>query len=259
MFPYIGITDFETGEQARQMLDYFGQLSPPANRRLMIGVMMSYRTLKGLKTPWSQVWPPKEKLAEIFIKHPLAYNTLHYADYDGPTTGEDLLEAISFCGANLHAVQFDMIWPDPRMLDAIRQSQPRLDLILQVGRGAFNYVIGESEILFADLKHYRDIIDCVLLDCSMGKGRELDSDLFKGYLKLLRRDRPDLAVAAAGGLGPKTLPLVEPLVYVYPDISIDAQGQLRKSGSNRDPIDWDLAREYLSQAVKLFKVWQIPD
>jgi len=254
MFPYIGITDFETGEQARQMLDFFGRLSPPANRRLMIGVMMSYRTLKGLKTPWSQVWPPKEKLVEIFIEHPLAYNTLHYADYDGSTTEEDLLEAIGFCGDNLHALQLDMIWPDPRMLDAISQSHPRLDLIMQIGSGAFDYAGGEQEILLYNLKHYREVIDCVLLDCSMGKGREMDSDLFKGYLKLLRRNRPDLAVAVAGGLGPKTLPLVDPLIYLYPEISIDAQGQLRKSGSNRDPIDWDLAREYLSQAVKLFKV-----
>ncbi|MFA5934800.1 MAG: hypothetical protein WC827_02885 [Candidatus Paceibacterota bacterium] len=39
----------------------------------------------------------------------------------------------------------------------------------------------------------------------------------------------------------------------FPDVSIDAEGKLRPSGSALDPVDWDMAEKYIIEALKLFK------
>lgn len=62
-----------------------------------------------------------------------------------------------------------------------------------------------------------------------------------------------LGIVATGGLGPEGIGLVEPLVEEFPDISINAQGRLRPSGSALDPIDWDVAKTYLVRALELLK------
>ncbi len=60
-----------------------------------------------------------------------------------------------------------------------------------------------------------------------------------------------MGIVVAGGLGPYTVRLVEPLLAEFPNISIDAQGQLRESGNALDPIDWDRAETYITRAVAL--------
>jgi hypothetical protein len=62
-----------------------------------------------------------------------------------------------------------------------------------------------------------------------------------------------MGLVVAGGLGPDSIDMVKPLVKVFPDISIDAQGKLRPSGSALDPIDWDMAGTYLARALELLK------
>ncbi len=59
----------------------------------------------------------------------------------------------------------------------------------------------------------------------------------------------ELGLVRAGGLGPKTMRLAALLIKVFRDLmSLDAQGKLRRSGSARDPIEWDMGEEYLRQA-----------
>lgn len=62
-----------------------------------------------------------------------------------------------------------------------------------------------------------------------------------------------MALAVAGGLGPDTMELINPIAESFPDISIDAQGKLRPSGNALDPIDWNLAEKYLSRSVAMFQ------
>jgi hypothetical protein len=73
------------------------------------------------------------------------------------------------------------------------------------------------------------------------------------FARAINEAFPNLGIAAAGGLGPKSVGLVEPLYQGFPDLSIDAQGKLRPSGDALDPIDWDMAAEYLVQALRLLR------
>ena len=60
-------------------------------------------------------------------------------------------------------------------------------------------------------------------------------------------------IVAAGGLGPETMHLVDPIVKEFPDVSIDAQGRLRPSESALDPVDWNTAGAYIIKALELLK------
>ena len=110
--PYIGVTDFVSYDQVLQAV---ACIPENMNRRLHVGVMMSYKTLHGIptETGWEKIWPRDEVLRTIFQPHPKVFNVLHYADYGQPyvTTSEDLILACKEAGPHLQGLQLDMIWP----------------------------------------------------------------------------------------------------------------------------------------------------
>lgn len=251
--PYIGICDFTAREQSERLCTL---LPNDFSHKLMVGVMMSYKTLNGLPTKWSNVFPPKKSIASIFIDDRRVMNTIHYADYAvgvgaDRELGETLTKVQSYGGQFLDAIQLDMIWPDP---DQLGKFHDRFDIpiVLQVGENAMKEC-GDDPFLVCDrLKLYGDSVDYVLFDKSMGKGKGMDAVLLSRYVGALLSACPQLAPAVAGGLGPTSMDLVAPLIRAYPHISIDAQSKLRANGDAKDPIDWEMAERYLTQAVALF-------
>ncbi|MEI6528473.1 MAG: hypothetical protein WCO10_02255 [bacterium] len=253
-FPYVGITDFMNFEQVEKMLAVFkAHLQPRSKRKLHVGVMMSYKTLHGLETKWSKAFPPKEAIAGIFGSDDV-YNCLHYADY-GRTSGYlDLAKAISFGGIGIHALQLDMIWPEPGDISGgVHTSRKQIEVILQIGKKAIEEADNDPEEVVCRLEEYAGVIDRVLLDRSMGQGIGMDADFLLPFIRTIKRVLPYLGLGVAGGLGPGTMGLVEPLVKEFPDVSIDAQGRLRSSGSALDPVDWEIAEKYLVEALKLLR------
>lgn len=251
--PYIGITDFATVEQTRKMLDIFAASRVPDSRRvLMVGVMTSYKILNNLPTKWAAAWLSKYAFGDVFVRHPLALNTLHYADYDGIDVQYSLTQATACGYPRIDALQLDMIWPPPSAVVGYHWQHPEIKIILQVGGKALERVSGPREVV-AKLRDYDGAIDYVLFDKSMGRGLGMDAEGLRPYLRAVRESGLDIGLAGAGGLGPSTLHLVEPLVAEFPDLSIDAQGKLRPSGNAMDPIDWGMAEEYLKKAPKILK------
>lgn len=258
--PYIGITDFMNLTEVRRMLKVFrANLATGSKRKLHIGVMMSYKTLQNLPTKWSVAFPSKETIRDIF--HPInrdgdkyTYNCLHYADYDHLTQFRDLALALEWAGPFVEAVQLDMPWPDPVMIDtAIHTSRKNPEVILQVGQRSIDEAGNNPDEIVNRLKDYKNIIHRVLLDKSMGRGLGMDADGLLPYARVIKNAFPQLGLVVAGGLGPTSMNLVEPLLEEFPDISIDAQGKLRPSGSALEPIDWDMAEQYLVEALKILK------
>lgn len=250
--PYIGITDFTTEVQVEQMLKVFHENTSSENIYLLhVGVMMSYKTLNGIPTQWQNAFPPKESIARIFNPdRPDLYFCLHYADYTGHTQINDLVRALGFGGLWINAIQLDMPWPDPAMIaEAIHRSRKAIEVILQIGPVAFQAARNDPEIVLERLERYKGIIHRVLLDNSAGRGVELDDKFLLPFARAIRKRCSDLSLGIAGGLGPNKLHLAAPFLKEFPATSIDAQSQLRPSGSAMDPIDWDLAATYLKQAL----------
>ncbi len=249
MRPYIGITDFRTKEQSLAMLQVLREATASHihRHRLAIGVMMSWPTLHGHPSSWAPAFAKNEEVADIFLPESDVYDVLHYADYKDRTTLEDLLLAREWGGPHLSAIQLDMTWPDPNFVHAFREKHPTIEIIIQANEKSFE-LVGESPAAFVEkLREYGRSIDYVLLDKSMGRGLGMDAQSLLPFALAIEEHLSYLAIAAGGGLGPDTFHLVGPLAYALPGISVDAQSQLRESGSARDPINWDMAKIYLQR------------
>lgn len=249
--PYIGITDFMCFDQVEQMLSVFEKhRKPNQDRRLHVGVMMSYKTLHGFPTKWSKVFPSNETVASIFSSDE-TMNCLHYADYTATNVYESLTKAIQFGGDGINALQLDMVWPDPKEVQsALLVSGKNLEVILQIGATALRAAGNNPELVSAYLGGYQGIVSHVLLDKSMGRGVSMDADELLPYIYEIRQVFPEMGISVAGGLGPDTIELLEPITQKFPRISIDAQGQLRPSGNARFPIHWGRAKNYLTRALE---------
>ncbi len=120
--PYIGITDFTNAEQVRDMLSVFTH----PHRRLHVGVMMSYKTLHGISSKNTGVFPENTMIRDIFFPHKQLMCTVHYVDFNRGKTNlvrYPLENAIGFGGPHMNALQLDMTWPDPSAVaDAIAAS-----------------------------------------------------------------------------------------------------------------------------------------
>lgn len=255
--PYIGITDFTDFSQVERMLNACIRHRQPDSKRILhVGVMMSHKTLNDTESSWTKVFPPKESIIDIFRRMSgcEALYCLHYADYENKTAMADISKALGYAGPFVNALQLDMPWPDPDMIvRGIHASRKRVEVILQIGAVALKQVGDDPIAVVRQLEYYRGIIDRVLLDKSMGHGRSMDAAVLLPFARAIKEHYPHLGLVAAGGLGPHTIALVEPLVKEFPHISIDAQGKLRPSGDAHDPIDWDMAEQYLVKALELLK------
>jgi hypothetical protein len=257
LIPYVGITDFMNIDQVKKMSEVFEKHFDDRGpyRRLHVGVMMSRKTLHDIETKFSKAFPLKENIADIFRCNDV-YNCLHYADYsqDDPDFARSLSLAISYGGIGIRAVQLDMIWPDPgQVADGINRSRKRIEVILQVGRNAIELLNNDPQAVAQKLEKYRRVIHRVLLDKSMGRGVPMNPESLAPFVRTIRQKFPNFGISVAGGLGPQTVGLVKPLIDEFPNLSIDAQGKLRPSGSALDPVDWNMAEAYLIEALELFK------
>jgi hypothetical protein len=266
--PYIGITDFMTNLQVEHMLNVFRKHRAEGSlRRLHVGVMMSFKTLYGHETQWTNAFPAKEILGQIFyfVGNPDSLrfkemnedlmHTLHYADYqERPDVVKNLTDALAYAGPFVDALQLDMIWPDPdKVKEAIKASGKDIEVILQIGENAMEDAKNDSTEIVERLYFYQDVITHVLLDKSMGKGLGMNAKELLPFARAIRKAYPNLGLVIAGGLGPETMHLAQSIVAEFPDVSIDAQGQLRPSKSALDPIDWDIASQYLIEALSILK------
>jgi hypothetical protein len=253
--PYIGITDFMNFAQVEAMEKVFAANQKEGSaRQLHVGVVMSYKTLNHIETKWSKAFPPNESIVEIFQSLD-SYNCLHYADYDHDDDFYmNLALAMNYGGNRLRAVQLDMVWPNPaEILHALQVAGMMPEIILQVGKNAMEACNNEPMGVVRMLRKYKGVIDRVLLDKSMGKGLGMDAQFLLPFARAIRSYHPEFAIGAAGGLGPDTMHLVEPLLVEFPDLSIDAQSKLRPSGNALDPVDWGMAGSYLVNALRLVK------
>lgn len=254
---YIGITDFMTCGQVRSMryeLDRTG-----CRHLLGVGVMMSYKTLHGIPTKWSDAFPKNESIKDIFVPDSGLLNVLHYADYEGKTLIGDLVNALTFAGEHVHAFQLDMIWPDVAMLAALKQIAAgrgiNLKFILQVNAPALEACENDADSLLWRLAGYRErhCVDYALFDLSSGQGKAMDAHMLAKFVTATYSRFPNLGIAVAGGLGPSSMHLAEPVIQTLPSVSIDAQSRLRPSGNALDPVDWDMAAVYLRRAAALYR------
>jgi hypothetical protein len=247
--PYIGVTDFKSLDQINQALTC---IPPEANRRLHVGLMCSWKTINDVPTAtgWENIWPTPEEIHSMFLRRHEVYNVIHYADYDDRSNLVDLMRAVDRCGHNaVDAIQLDMKWPDPKLLSGLKAVYPHVEIIQQIGHTA----ISESPDWERDLAMYEGLADYVLLDCGMGRGTPFNPQHMVEMVETALKHFGEDQIAVAGGLGPDTYMNLAPILKAYPNISCDAQGQLRTSLKATDPIEMDRVCAYISGVCSLIE------
>lgn len=262
--PYIGITGFTSPDQVRTMRNVLRNM--PSRHLLGVGVMMSRRTMCGLESKYTDVFPKNETVANIFVPEKDVFSKLHYADYFNESDTNDFERALTYAGPNVHAIQFDMIWPDPGSIKSViygatqpysgiaRKKFP-VEVILQIGSKALAQVGNSPEQLVEKLSYYVGfgVVDRILLDKSAGNGVPMNADELLPFANAVAAAYPDIGIGGAGGLGPDTTHYALPFVQRHPNASLCAESRLRTSGKNTDPLEMDRCVRYLREVNTMFQ------
>jgi hypothetical protein len=242
---YCGICDVYSPEEARALADELRRDRKNPNRKIMIGSMTHPLVLHPEREdPYDVrgVFVTRENRANGFIKDPDVLATAHYADLYGPNRGQDIFEnlelVVKYGGENLNAIQIDVTWPDANEIIRFKNEHKDIVLILQVGKIAINEVDADPKKIVDGLRKYGRSIDYALIDMSMGKGEIMKAEKLLPILREIRKELPYLGLAVAGGLGPDPEHLTEfkPIAKEFPDISTDAQGNVKHKDAPRDSL-----------------------
>ena len=245
---YVGITGFMSSGEVCQALSVCPTLF---NRKIMIGVLASYKTMQGIQNKWPNRYPAIDQIANIFLEDSRTLNLIHYHTQEMGTLLDQLIEMTKIGGKNLHGLQLNIAWPSPNILINYRKIYPEKKIVLQINRLALEQIDHSSENLVRKLAEYEGIIDYILLDTSGGYGRQFDLEKYLYYLLELKDKDLDIGIGIAGGLNATTLEIVRALISIgkISHLSIDAEGKLRTID---DHLDLEAVEKYLRKASDIF-------
>ncbi len=246
MVAYTGITGFMNNAEVLAVLD---TVPEDSERMLMIGVLASSETIKGISNSRPRRYPKRDQISAIFQQHVHALNLIHFNTKEPKLLYDQLMYAREIGGAHCHGFQLNMAWPDPEDLLRV-QRENLMVIVLQVGARAFEMVGNSSERLADKIEsEYFSLIDHVLLDASGGKGKPLDAEMLRPYLRALMANQLPIGLGVAGGLGSDSLDLIVSLADEFPDLSSDAENNLR---DENDDLNVNAAIMYRNRADDLF-------
>lgn len=251
--PYIGVTGFMSHAEVSEAL---AMVPEGSAHRLMVGVLISSKTFLGLPNKWPGRYPQKEAVADIFIDDPRALNLIHYSTDSHDTLQNQLIDITKFVGPDrFDGFQLNVRWPGATDIRNYQHLFPDKLIVMQIGSGALKDVenIGHlGGILYLVYDHRACcswIIDSILIDASGGNKLPLNAEKGGEHLREVHERFPEMGIGIAGGLGPDTLHLVEPLIPKFPNLSIDAEGQLRTAEGK---MDLEKTKLYLQRAFNMF-------
>ena len=247
--PYVGVTGFMSSEEVTETLKDIDFKT--ANRLLMVGVLASSKTIQGIKNKWPNRYPPLHEIGNIFVKNDDCLNLIHYNTKDPDKLLTQLIMVSDAVNDNFDGFQLNIAWPPPQILENYKSLYPCKQIVLQIGGGAFEEAGNMPAWVANKVAEYVGIVDYILLDPSGGLGQPSDPLKAREYLDELSRYEKEIGLGVAGGLSPNTLHLLEPLLQVYPSISIDAEGKLR---NEQDHLDVAITRKYIQQSLHMFSM-----
>lgn len=246
--PYIGVTGFMSRAEVDAVLE---AVPVDANRLLMVGVLVSSKTMFGIPNNKPNRYPAADKIAGIFSDHPLALNLVHFNTKDLNELFDQMMAVTELGGENFHGFQLNIKWPDPHALWKYKQKYPEKIIVLQCGEAALESICFDPIVLASVADNYKDTCEYLLVDPSGGLGKPLNSLKGLAYLHHLNLKVSGMRFGIAGGLSPTTLEdLMGPIAKGFRYTSIDAEGRLRDGNDN---LDVAVAKDFVSKAYALFQ------
>lgn len=279
--PYIGVTGITCASDGARVIEHWraawGSREP--SHDLMLGVLVSSKTLCNQPNKYPRRYPLVEEVARIFVHNePGVVNLVHVCTDSEPSEVDgkriplfvDVVRGMAAGGPLCHGFQVNTARPSWEALAEVRagmrreglrgvlQARPRW---LEARLDGYARPGGHMSTLLPFLG-----VD-LLIDGSGGEGRpvKLDDalDLVGRTLRQLdgygvRHDgaagpsgAPSMRIGIAGGLCAETLPGLAPLFQRHPHLSIDAEGRLRDDADGGGNLDLAKVGAYLRAAVAL--------
>lgn len=243
--PYVGITGFMSDAEVVKVLDAM----PDMGHALMVGVLVSEKTLNGLPNKHPNRYPRIGDIRGIFTDDPRVLNLVHYHTKSCAGLERQLDLLVELGGPSVHGIQLNMADPPLDQLRAFKARHPGLKLVVQANHHMFRSAEYSPQRLAKTALGYAEVAEYLLFDLSGGSGMLCNCDLLCNFVCTMKRSAVPLRLGIAGGLGVYTLHTIKQLLRQNPDLSIDAESRLR---TEDDRLDIGLAVEYIQRAARIF-------
>ena len=265
--PYIGVTGVVTpGDVAtmRACVD----LAPPSHR-LMAGVLVSAKTLRG---EWaaSRRYPHASRVEALLAgcADAGAWPAVHYnTRAEGEVLG---LELWSLCNLfpSMRGLQLNIARPAPAVVREFARARGGVEVIVQVNRAAIgNDPVAASAVIYANkyagARH-------ALFDLSGGTGAAVDAAFAARVTRAWRLLGGAPTLGVAGGLGPNAGELLAALraecgPRTFGELSFDAESGVRSpvadptpGEKHQDALDAGKARAWVTLAARAIRGEALP-
>ena len=227
VMPSVGVTGIVTDDDVAVIAECV-KLLPPTHR-LMAGVLVSAKTLRGEATA-NRRYPLIGRVEELLsgLAAVGAWPVVHFNCREGL---REHVAAMVRAFPSMRGLQLNVVRPDRVAIGGLRRDRPEVEFILQVNRGSAS--AGEAMTaasVAAYVDGYADVAAHVLLDASGGEGRPLSPEL---AAEVLDGWRWACVPSLAGGLGPDASPILYDLASRVRNrrrlawCSVDAESKLR--------------------------------
>lgn len=262
---YIGVTGFMSRGEIITLLDQiptdFGINNDNRIRKIMIGMLVSGKTIQGIPNKWPNRYPTPDVIPSIFVDDPRVINLVHFNTKETAPhlIMNELCKIEDAAGPHFHGFQLNMVWPKRSMIkNWFLQNSHRHEkvIVLQVGDKAMAQFNHRPAEIAKRIKDYEGVIDYVLLDTSGGLGLPLDPNFIIECLEEISKiGLFTVEVGVAGGLSSETVEAkLTPIVKAFPNISIDAEGRLR---TKEDNLNTEEAVKYILDSDALFRKYEL--
>lgn len=252
--PYVGITGFMKREEINAVLNGFGP-EQFGQFKLMVGMLVSSKTMNSLPNRWPGRYPKKRNFGEIFTDNPLCLNIVHFNTDYPKKLAEDIGAIAYLVGENLHGFQLNMAYPRRDQLEIINDRDLADRLILQINAEVLHGCKDNISLIMDYIQQYDDLVTDVLFDMSAGLGRFLDVDLASQFVEAFYTNFGHLNCVLAGGLNAENLMRISSLIRKYPKLSVDAEGQIRipLDDPSNNTLCISRARAYMALRLSMSK------
>ena len=252
MKPYVGITGFT---QASDVVACLERVPWDAERRFMVGVLLSSKTINGGTNKYPVRYPNYKGIKNIFNNDPRCLNMIHYVTDDKSTLRQQLLNAAEIGGVNCHGFQLNIVWPDIEVLKEVKKELPNHKFVIQCSGSAMRKFetspANEIPSLLRSLVYSyqrNNVIDYFLIDPSGGRGKSFNAAHTIKMLEPHYREGLTYGLGVAGGLRAETTSNLVPVLAQYPYLFWDAEGGLRDQDDN---FILESALDYLTASFEL--------
>jgi phosphoribosylanthranilate isomerase len=257
---YVGVSGISSVREAEEVVDAFytdAGFSAMGSHVPMMGFQVSYKCLERGYSEGNNRVPMLDELPNILkAVEGKVFSTVHYYTKNKDSLLKEVWKVLNtesiYYRVLVGGLQINGVLPTPEQFGSIKHAFPELKLILQLSPKT----VGTMHVndIAKSLSNDYAGVDYVLIDPSMGTGKEFDVNVAVETYHMLRTNCISAGIVFAGGLnGSNVSSKVRSVSKAIgtTEFSIDAEGGLRDrlgDGYGNDALNMEKVRAYLRNA-----------